>query len=339
MPEERPSHLIATVADLEACIGKAPAPVNLKVIDHLDESALRWAAASPLMFAAFGGAEGIGITLGGGRAGFAAGSARELRVPLGLLDEPALARPGCGFGSLFLLPAIGETLRINGRVVDLQDGNVRVAVEECYVHCAKALIRSDFWAALPVASPPQDVGDFVAAGRFMALATVDAEGHADVSPKGDPAGMMARLAAGKICFAERPGNRRADSCRNMIAQPRMALALLIPGSTHVAIVSGRACLTTDGDARGAFDVQGKTPALVTYVEDAAVELRQSEALIRANLWPVAAKAEGIDPAKMFVAHVKLNKDKGLAAKLAGAVLSVPGLMQKGLDKDYKTNLY
>jgi hypothetical protein len=37
--------------------------------------------------------------------------------------------------------------------------------------------------------------------------------------------------------------------------------------------------------------------------------------------------------------VRLNKDKGLLAKMAGTVVSIPGLMQKGLDKDYKDNLY
>jgi hypothetical protein len=30
------------VAELEAIVGKTPLPVTLKVIDHLDEDALRW---------------------------------------------------------------------------------------------------------------------------------------------------------------------------------------------------------------------------------------------------------------------------------------------------------
>ena len=54
--------------------------------------------------------------------------------------------------------------------------------------------------------------------------------------------------------------------------------------------------------------------------------------------PLAAPAD-IKPAKMFADHVKLNKDKGLGARIAGAFVSVPGLMQRGLDKDYKDNLY
>lgn len=62
---------IVDVAALEACIGKAPGAVNLKVIDHLDAAALRWLQVSPLVFAAFGDDSGIAIALGGGEPGFA----------------------------------------------------------------------------------------------------------------------------------------------------------------------------------------------------------------------------------------------------------------------------
>src|SRR3546814_15301730 len=72
-----------------------------------------------------------------------------LSIPLAMLDDPALAVPGASFGSLFLVPGIGETLRINGRVAAVADGVARIAVAECYIHCAKALIRSGFWSADP----------------------------------------------------------------------------------------------------------------------------------------------------------------------------------------------
>src|SRR3546814_2019229 len=83
----------------------------------------------------------------------------------------------------------------------------------------------------------------------MALATIDAAGRADLSPKGDPAGAMAHIAGDQLWFADRPGNRRADSFRNIIAQPLIAAALLIPGSSHIAIIRGTAMLTDDATAR------------------------------------------------------------------------------------------
>ena len=332
---------ITTVEALEAVIGKTPPPMHLKVIDHLDAGALRWISRSPLMFAGFGDGSGVGVTLEGGAPGFASGDARELRLPVALLDNPALARPGAAFGSLFLLPGIGETLRVNGRVTSVDGDEIRIAVDECYGHCGKALIRSEFWSAQPIASAPDDMASFVAESRFLALATSSAEGHADLSPKGDPAGCMAQIDGDTLWFADRPGNRRVDSFRNIIERPRVALALLIPGASHVALVHGNARLTTDEAARGRFTVQDRTPLLATRVDVGAIELRVSPALERANLWPVRAESD-INPVTLFVEHIKLNKVTGIGATLARASLSVPGvtgLLKKGLDLDYKENLY
>ncbi len=329
---------IDSIAALEAVVGKAPPAIDLKVIDHLDATALRWLAASPLMFAGTGDDTGIAITLAGGARGFAGGSAATLSIPLELFDDPALLRPGAGFGSLFLLPGIGETLRVNGRV-ESADGVARIAVEECYVHCAKALIRSDFWKAEPAEDAPADADAFVAASRFMALATIDAKGAADLSPKGDPAGLMARKDGDALCFPDRPGNRRTDSFRNIIAQPRIAAALLIPGSCSVATFTGSATLTSAEAARAPFNVRDKQPLLAARIDDLTIRVAPSAALRRAALWPAAAAPADISPAKMFAEHLRLNKNKGIGARIASAVVSIPGFMQKGLDKDYKDNLY
>lgn len=86
-------------------------------------------------------------------------------------------------------------------------------------------------------------------------------------------------------------------------------------------------------------MQGKSPLLAIGVEEASITLYDSPALARARLLPLTAPGEGINPAKMLIAHMKLHKDKGLVAKLASAVVSVPGLMQNGLEKVYKDNLF
>lgn len=331
---------ITTVAELEGVIGRTPPPMHLKVIDHLDAGALRWISASPLMFAGFGDGSGVGVTLAGSAPGFASGDAHELRVPLALLDDPALAQPGAAFGSLLLLPGIGETLRVNCRVASINADHVRIAVDECYGHCAKALIRSELWVAQSVQAP-DDPADFIGASRFLALATIGAEGRADLSPKGDPAGCMAQFDGDVLWFADRPGNRRVDSFRNIVEQPNIALALLIPGANRIAVVRGQARLTTGAAARERFTVKNKTPLLAIGVEIETLDLRDSSALSRTQLWPVHAETD-IDPARLFVEHIKLNNAGGIGASLARATLSVPGvtgLLKKGLDKDYRDNLY
>ena len=328
---------ITTVTGLEDRIGKASALVHMKSIDHLDEGALGWVRAAPLMVCGLGAPSRLGVTLGGGPAGWADGDRHTLRLPASKIDDPALATPGAGFGSIFMIPSISELMRINGRVVDADADTIRVQVQECYFHCGKALIRSGFWGAQPGASVPDDPSAFAEESRFLALATVDAEGRADLSPKGDPAGAMAHLQGDTLWFADRPGNRRIDSFRNIVTQPRVAAALMIPGSARVVMLSGLARISEAEEVRTAFTVQDKTPALVTGIGDIAVEVRESAALARAGVWPAPAAPADIDPAKIGVAHLKLSK--GLAASLAGAVLSVPGLMKKGLEADYKKNLY
>lgn len=331
---------IEDVATLEACVGKVPGSLDLKVMDHLDTSALRWLEVSPLAFFAFGGDGTVGITPAGGDPGFVqVPDPKRLRLPSALLDQPQLATIGAGFGSLFLAPGIGETLRINGRVATVDGATIEIAVEECYLHCAKALMRSHFWEASPRDDAPDTVPDFLAASRFMALATIDRDGRADVSPKGDPAGAMLQLHDGDLWYADRPGNRRVDSFRNLLTQPRLAAAVLIPGSAGIALLSGVAQITTIPSMREAFAVGERVPKIVTRVQQPLIELRASAALARVRPWPVQPTAAGIDPAAMFVAHVRESKARGLQAKLARAALKVPGLMEKGLQHDYKNNLY
>ena len=57
--EGRRLNRIDNIVTLESVIGKTPAAVSLKVIDHIDATARRWLAASPLMFAGLGGSAGL----------------------------------------------------------------------------------------------------------------------------------------------------------------------------------------------------------------------------------------------------------------------------------------
>jgi predicted pyridoxine 5'-phosphate oxidase superfamily flavin-nucleotide-binding protein len=337
--------MIDSVAKLEAVTGRTPPAMHLKVIDHLDEGALRWLSRSPLMFSSFGeGADAkrrsVVATIGGGAPGFAWGDARRLRIPLASLDNADLARAGAPFGSLSLIPGIREALRINGRVEAVDADHAHVAVEECYGHCAKAIIRSDLWAAQPC-DAPRYLADFVAASRFLTLASVGAAGQADTSPKGDPAGCMAMLDGDRLWFADRPGNRRVDSFRNIVDRAQCGIVLLVPGATRALTAQGPARLRTDMAIRERFTTHGKIPLLAIELAVEAISLDISPALERASPWPVR-QTNDIDPAKLFMDHIRLNKSGGVGAMLARASLSVPGvtgLLKKGLEKDYKDNLY
>jgi len=332
------SDKIDSVAALEACIGTAALPVKMKIIDHLDATAERWIAASPLAFLGFGGAGGPRATIAGGAPGVArAVGAKTLRIPRAALDDAQGVVPGLGAGAVFLIPGIGETLRANGRVAAVSDEAIDLEIEECFVHCAKALLRSDFWAPRAAAAP-DDANAFVDASRFLALVTMDASGRIDISPKGDPEGLLVRLREGVATLAERPGNRLAFGYRNIIDEPRVAALALVPGASDVVALRGRAHLSNDPAVRDGFVVAGKTPILTTVIETQEVLRSASEALRRAAPWSATHTRADVDPAATLVAHVKLNKARGVGATLLRLTAN-RGLVATGLKKSYETDLY
>lgn len=326
-----------TFGRIEEKIGKASPMVHAKTIGHLDPGALSWLDASTTMIASSTTRGHVDLVLGGGAPGWVAGATAWLDLPTDALDNSDRLRAGNGFGSIFLVPGLREVLRINGRVLSSDAAVARVAVEECYIHCGKALIRSEFWAE----PTPEPIGatlaEFAARCRFFGLGTADGDGHADLSPKGDPAGQMVRVDGNSFRFADRPGNRRIDSFRNILVQPQVAAALLIPGRAEVVIARGTARIGEDSDWRRVFTVNDQTPALFTLIEATSVERYASGALARAAEWRTAPAPPGVSAGKIAAGHLKLAK--GLGTKLVGVVMSVPGVVERELEKDYRKNLY
>lgn len=329
---------ISTIADLEAVVGTAPLGVRMKIIDHLDKGAAEWIARSPIAFAGFGAANGPRACLAGGQTGFAeVRTASRLFVPAEWLDDSASAQPGLGAGLLFLVPGIGETLRANGRVVTADDAGVEIEIDECFFHCAKALIRSSFWDA-PAGDAPDDVEALLNASRFLAIATMSPDGRIEISPKGDPAGLLLRAGEGAATLAERPGNRLAFGYRNIVVQPRTAAVVAVPGCRRVVTLQADAHLSTSQSVCAAFEVEGKRPILATILERIEAAIGDSTALARAGLWTTPQPASGLDPSALLVGHLKLNKTKGVQA-MALRTAANRLVVAKGLEAAYKHTLY
>jgi hypothetical protein len=322
---------IDTAALLSTTAGGIAPPSNFNVIGHLDRAALRWLAASPLMFGAFGDASGLGVTLGGGEIGFASGDAYELRLPVARIDDPSLAVPGLGFGSLFLLPCIGEMMRVNGTVREVRDGEIRIAVEECYGHSGHALMRSQYWSALLEMLGPRNISALAATRRFMALAIVDGWGRVELSPRDDPAGILARIEAGGSRLAGSPVNP-ATCFFQVPPPPRTAAMVLVLGAAQIIRVSGSARISNQA-ASGQFVFRDQTSMLAATLEDAVAEIGESLALLRLD-HRRGKSADGM--AKPFAGHIRPDRDGGQGAELARAAVSVPGvgeLLRKGLETD------
>src|SRR3954452_7136670 len=86
---------------------------------------------------------------------------------------------------------------------------------------------------------------FIARSPFVLIASSDATGNLDVSPKGDPPGFVQVLDAKTLVIPERPGNRRADTFRNVLQNPRVGLIFFVPGKRETLRVGGDALIVRD----------------------------------------------------------------------------------------------
>ncbi len=125
---------------------------------------------------------------------------------------------------------------------------------------------------------------FIERSPFVCLATSDEMGSCDVSPRGDPAGFVRILDDVTLLVPERPGNRIADSLRNILRNPRVGLLFVIPGVSDTFRVNGRATLTTDAELLAPCAVEGKTPKLGILVDIESAYTHCSKAFLRSQLW-------------------------------------------------------
>jgi hypothetical protein len=126
---------------------------------------------------------------------------------------------------------------------------------------------------------------WLAASPFCVLATSDAQGRCDASPKGDPAGSLFHvLDDATIAIAERPGNKRADGYLNVLSNPHVGIISLVPGRQDTLRINGRAHLVRDAAFFDDMIVRGKRPILALIVEVEQVFFHCSKAFMRSELW-------------------------------------------------------
>ncbi|MFD4204405.1 pyridoxamine 5'-phosphate oxidase family protein [Micromonospora tulbaghiae] len=126
--------------------------------------------------------------------------------------------------------------------------------------------------------------EWLAASPFCLIATAGADGTCDVSPKGDPPGFALVLDDTTIAIPERPGNRRADGYRNILANPHVGLIFLIPGRTDTLRINGRARLIADAPWFADMEVKGHRPLLAVEVAIEQIFYHCAKAFLRSELW-------------------------------------------------------
>jgi hypothetical protein len=125
---------------------------------------------------------------------------------------------------------------------------------------------------------------FIGLSPFVLVATSASDGRSDVSPKGDAPGFVRVLDDRRLVIPDRPGNKRLDGMRNLLANPHVGLIFLVPGREETLRVNGRAWITRDPGVLDLCVAQGKTPLLAIGVEVEECFLHCAKAFRRAQLW-------------------------------------------------------
>jgi len=178
---------VTSLAEIVEMLGTPSELALRKELKHLDEHMQRFIQHSPFLIISTHGADGkCDASPRGDASGFVqVRDEKTLLIPdrrgNRRVDSLRNILETGRIGILFLVPGMGETLRINGRAAVIRDEDqlapftaagqrpllgIVVEVEECYLQCAKALLRSKLWDA----SARPDLANVPCAAEMFAAA-------------------------------------------------------------------------------------------------------------------------------------------------------------------------
>ncbi|MGG6310113.1 pyridoxamine 5'-phosphate oxidase family protein [Paenibacillus macerans] len=170
---------------------------------------------------------------------------------------------------------------------------------------------------------------FISMSPLLFLSTSDDEGFCDVSPRGDASGSVLVLDEKHLVIPERPGNRRFDSLRNILSNPRVGMIFIIPGLEETLRVNGKAYIIKDEPILERMKAREKRPVLGIGVEVEECFIHCAKAFKRSGVWNSESWAEaGTLPSipTILTAHVRSSE-------------YTEEVIRKGLEESYEKRLY
>jgi PPOX class probable FMN-dependent enzyme len=172
---------------------------------------------------------------------------------------------------------------------------------------------------------------FISASPFVLLATSNAAGQCDVSPKGDAPGFVMVLDDTHLVVPDRPGNNRTDGLSNVLENPHIGMIFLVPGRGDTLRVNGRASIIRDDEILARLAMHGKLPKVALGVEVEEAYLHCPKAFLRSSLWDPSTWAE---PQKL-PSFAQMLWDQVPTARSAASVTDYA----RDLDKRVRDGLY
>ena len=199
-------------------------------------------------------------------------------------------------------------------------------------------LRAKFQAMHPLAvqkvQPALDKysRQFMAMSPFLVLSTANAQGKADVSPRGDPPGFVHVIDDKTILVPDRPGNNRLDTMVNIVENPNVACLFFIPGFEDTLRVAGQAKITEDTALLKNCVVNGKAPKVGMLITIDEVFLHCAKALKRSKLWQDDYRQERAQMPSIARIILDQTCETAVDEKIASAA-------DADVEGDYKAGLY
>lgn len=174
--------------------------------------------------------------------------------------------------------------------------------------------------------------DFISRSPFLCIGTQNAQGQADVSPRGDPVGFVKVLDPHTLAIPDRPDNNRLDTLANIVASPDVGILFMIPGFDETLRVNGQATLVNDPELLESMSVNDRVPALAIVVKVTEAFLHCAKAFRRSHLWdPEHLQDRGEMPTLMKI----------LLDQTSGAPSDDDEMreLDDNLEKGYKASMY
>ncbi len=125
---------------------------------------------------------------------------------------------------------------------------------------------------------------FLAHSPFATIATADADGNCDSSPRGDYPGFVRALDSRTVVIPDRLGNKLADSMQNIVSNGHIGILSFVPGMSETLRINGSAFVTDDPIILSMLEQDHSVPDLAIVVRTEQVYLHCGRALIRGGLW-------------------------------------------------------